>query len=140
VALLEAVATAVARLLRACSPQQLSLPAAPSWDNGNISSSILSELVYIFEVIGYSVLNLFLGLFSEIGCGLGGVATSAFNFIDAAWVDATGQLAGYGIFAPFVAIGIAAAAVLVLVALVFLVVKLSTRESEEEVQEVEEGG
>jgi len=140
VALLEAAATVVSGLLRACSPQQLALPSAPSWDNGNISSSILSELVFIFEVIGYSVLNLFLGLFSEIGCGLGSVATAAFNFIDSAWVDATGSLGSYGILAPFVAIGIVAAAVVVLVALVFLILKLSTREGEEEIQEVEEGG
>jgi hypothetical protein len=140
VALLVAATSVVARLLRACSPEQLPLPASPSWNNGNISSSLLSELVFIAEVIGYSVLNLFLGLFSEIGCGLGSVADAAFGFIDSAWTDATGQLSGYGILAPFVAIGIAAAAVLVLVVLVFLIVKLSTRESEEEVQEVEEGG
>ena len=138
-ALLETVVFDLSRLLRACSPQQLALPAAPSWNNTNISSSILSELVFIFEVIGYSVLNLFLGLFSEIGCGLGGVATAAFTFIDTAWVDATGQLGAYGILAPFVAIGIVAAAIVVLVVLVFLVLKLSTRESEEEVEEVEEG-
>jgi hypothetical protein len=132
-------ATVVIQLLRACAPQQLALPGAPSWNNADISDSILSELVYVFEVIGYSVLNLFLGLFSEIGCGLGSVASAAFSFIDSAWTDATGQLGNYGILAPFVAIGIVAAAVVVLVALVFLILKLSTHEGEEEVQEVEEG-
>lgn len=122
-----------------CSPTQIPLPSAPVWDSGNIGASILSEFVFLFQVLAYSVINLFLGLFSEIGCGLGGVAQSAFDFVNSAWTQATASLAGFGLFAPFVAVAIFGGTILLLAWFVFLIVRVSTSEMEKEGNEVEEG-
>jgi hypothetical protein len=101
----------------ACTPTQFSPGNSPVWDGqvGDLGTFLLSEVFWVFSVLGDFILNIFGSLFGGIGCLVWSVFTAPGIFLQTSWNIAVGYLAFAGPFAPILAIAIVGLTIVVLV-------------------------